>query len=89
MSNLKTKDGRKFQGRRWKVVVNGQNSLNSKTYSVTFTGDIESIRDWNTIYDVIHKIADYTEENNNVMNFPDSIQVTLYPAKKYIKKYIK
>lgn len=72
-------NGLALLGLRWKAVINGRRCINGSRYSATITGKIEASQEWNTIYDVIHELAEHLEANNREMELPDSFQITLYP----------
>lgn len=71
--------GSALKGRKWKAVINGKKSINGARYGVTYTGDVADAGEGQNLYDVLMGLAEYLEEKNAEMEFPDSYQVTLFP----------
>lgn len=64
---------------KWKAVINGRRSINGARYSATITGDGEMIDGSNpSAYTALLELATHLEEANKEMQFPDSLQVTVW-----------
>jgi len=66
-------------GRKWLAVINGKKSVNGERHSVTHSGNIAEADNDKNLYDVLRELACHLEEENTEMEYPDSMQVTIFP----------
>lgn len=64
---------------KWEATINGRKTANGARYGMSIAGSVTASDEDNTVYDLIHKIADCLEDNNPEMELPDSFRITLFP----------
>lgn len=73
-------DPSNITGARWQMVINGRRTLNGKRHSVTLEGDVQLADEGVTVFDLLHDLAIQAADDCD-MEYPDSLQVTIFPAK--------
>lgn len=69
------------RGQKWRIDINGKNSLNGKRHGVVLFGDVERMDDDSSIYSLMRVLAQIAQDQNKEMLFPDSFQITLFPER--------
>lgn len=79
---MKVSPEQRLVGRNWKVVVNGKRTLNGERHSITTMGTIDEIKEGaledTDIFTVLAELAETAREECD-MEYPDSIQATIFP----------
>ncbi len=69
-------------GSTWKAIVCGRKSLNGKPYGATYTGKVTAEDGDEDVYDLVQQLAESIRNQNEEMELPHSIQITIETPKK-------
>lgn len=80
MNTIKTASttGDTINGLQWTMHISGRKCVYSVTYTVTIGGVIEATDKGNTIYDILHSLADVVKKENKDMELPERLVLALW-----------